>query len=66
MMHSTKALTCSQAIRWNPHMSVPIPNAKPCEPQFKIVSQRPNVRVRGEVSGRKGGVETSEEDSDQS
>lgn len=41
-----------------PHVSVPIPNAKPGEPQSRLEPQIPRAENIGDEKGRKGGVET--------
>jgi hypothetical protein len=47
---------------YEPMTSEPIPNAKSGEPQVRMVRQRPNAQIRGDVPKKKGGVDTSEED----
>lgn len=42
---------------YQPHQTVPNPDAKPGEPQVKVVAQRDNI-AQGEVKGKKGGVNT--------
>ncbi len=47
---------------YEPTTTERIPDAKPGEPQFRAVAQRPNVENIGEVEGKKGGVETTADD----
>ena len=42
---------------YQPHQTVPNPDAKPGEPRVKVIRQRENVQ-QGEVAGKKGGVDT--------
>ena len=44
---------------YNPHVSVAVEDAKPGEPRFRLVSQRPLTTDIGDDKGRKGGVETA-------
>ncbi len=47
------------AEQYHPHQAVPIPDAKPGEPNVRLVAQRPEASNQGEVAGKKGGVETA-------
>lgn len=40
-----------------PHTVVPNPDAKPGEPQVKVVDQTQNAEVIGDLKGKKGGVD---------
>lgn len=42
------------------HQTVPIPDAKPGEPNVRVVSQTGRANDQGEVAKVKGGVDTSE------
>lgn len=42
---------------YNPHTTVPVPDAEPGEPNVKVVAQRPIFSERGEDAGKKGGVD---------
>jgi len=44
---------------YHPHESVSVPDAKPGEPRVKMVAQRPRASDRGEVKGKKGGVNSA-------
>lgn len=44
---------------YQPHQSVPVPNAGPGEPNARLVPQRPRAEDIGDVPGKKGGVETA-------
>lgn len=41
---------------YRPHTTVPVEDAKPGEPNVRVVDQRGNVE-QGEVAGKKGGVQ---------
>lgn len=41
---------------YRPHVVVPDPDAKPGEPQVKVVAQWERAEEIGEVKGKKGGV----------
>jgi hypothetical protein len=41
---------------YQPHQTVPVADAKPGEPNVKVIAQRANVE-QGEVEGKKGGVD---------
>lgn len=45
-------------VNYQPHTTVRVPDAKPGEPQVRVVAQRQHVQ-QGEVKGKKGGVETN-------
>lgn len=42
---------------YQPHETVPVPDAKPGEPQVRVVAQRQNAENIGDLTGRKGGVD---------
>jgi hypothetical protein len=43
---------------YEPHVSVPIPDAKPGEPTAKLVPQAPRAENIGDEKAKKGGVTT--------
>lgn len=43
---------------YQPHTTVPVPDAKPGEAQVQAAPQRPNAEEIGDVKGVKGGVQT--------
>lgn len=44
---------------YHPHQTVPVANPKPGDPTTAVVEQRPRADERGDVEGKKGGVETT-------
>lgn len=49
-------------VDYHPHEVLPVPDAKPGEPQSVAVPQRPRAEQIGDVPRRKGGVETADEE----
>jgi hypothetical protein len=47
---------------YQPHEVRPRSDAKDGEPQVEVVAQAPRAAEQGDVAGRKGGVDTSEDD----
>lgn len=47
---------------YQPHTTEIIPDAKPGEPQYRLVPQKPRAENIGDVPGRKGGVTTNEDE----
>lgn len=47
---------------YNPTQTVRVPDAKPGEPHTRVVAQRPNAEIIGDVEGEKGGVTTTADD----
>lgn len=41
---------------YEPHQSVPVPDAKPGEPSVRLVAQRPRAEDIGDEKGVKGGM----------
>jgi hypothetical protein len=44
---------------YEPHQSVPVPDAKPGEPRARLEAQAPRTADRGDAKGQKGGVDTA-------
>lgn len=45
---------------YQPHTTVPVKNPKPGEATVKVVAQRANAEEIGDVSGKKGGVDSAQ------
>lgn len=43
---------------YNPHQTVAVPDAKPGEPNVRVIAQAPLASEQGEEAGKKGGVDT--------